>query len=531
MEAENINIAEGHIAPKQTSQGLGWSSFAVKLRAMFLFLLALGVLPALYAVAQSQNALQAEEEANGAHNVLELYLELSNVGHAIERQRAVAGTLDNPEGSKIRAQKDAIALQLRKGIAAEIIMRGNGGIEEEGSELDHLDEVLQALDRARRGVAGKNWQQLIDIAIKHEREEMSEIDRNEKFALKSTSIVLSTSAGVVFILYIIALYWLDRSVGLPLTRLRDATNQVAAGVKNVRLSQMRDSEFASLADNFNRMAQALEARRTRMEDQSAQLEKLVSVRTQELSAANSELISIGDQRKQFLTDISHELRTPLAIIRGDAEVTLRGEEKPIEEYRLALSRIAAQIAGLTRLVDDLLYVARNEGGAPSVQLRPVELISIINQATDSMRPILSDVDGHLIVTSDMDEARIVGDALRLSQLIYIMLDNAVQYSDGAPDIIVELLHSTDGFMLQVRDKGIGIAANDLPTVFNRFRRGREGVVKNDNGLGIGLPMAKAIVEAHGGSISISSNLGEGTAVSVFLPSAQKLKVINEHIGG
>jgi signal transduction histidine kinase len=531
METDGAKLANGVASSKISDRWNIWGSFATKSRALFLLLLSLAVFPALYAVGQAQIALHAEEKANGAHHILELYLELSEVGHAIEKQLALAGSLDNPDGRKLLARKTSIALQLRKGIAAEIVMRGDGGMAEEGEELDHTDKVLAAIDATYSGGVGSSWHRLIDEAITHERAEMDEIDRQEKYALESTIWVLTISAAIVFTLFIGALVWLDRSIGIPLARLRQVTNRVADGNRNVRLAKMRDAEFNILAENFNRMAQTLDTRRTKMEDDAAQLEKLVSTRTTELRAANAELLGVSETRKKFLTDISHELRTPLAIIRGDAEVTLRGDEKPIEEYRSALLRITGQISGLTRLVDDLLYVARNEDGAPTVKLRPVELFSIVDQAANSMRPMLQDVDGHLTVTSDIDVARIAGDEQRLLQLAYILLDNAVQYSDGAPDILVQLLHATDGFMLRVEDKGTGIAANDLSTVFERFRRGKQGVIKNDAGLGIGLPMAKAIVEAHGGSISIDSNLGDGTTVSVFLPAAQKLKVVNEHIGG
>jgi two-component system, OmpR family, sensor kinase len=529
MASNEVKTGGEPASPKAGSKAGGWSSFAIKSRALFLFLLALGVLPAVYAVVQTRNALDAEEKANGAHNVLGLYIELSEIGHAIEKQRVIGG-LGSVEGRSLLARKQATVLQLRQGIAAEIVMRGEDGLAEEGKEFGDLERVNTAIDAMASGAARTNWHQSIDKAIQHEREEMDSIDRDEKVALQSTILVLSISAGVVFFLYMGALYWLDRSIGAPLALLQHATKRVAAGAKNVRLPQMRDAEFDELAMNFNRMAEALEARRSRLEENAAQLEELVSARTTELRAANATLVSVSDNRKQFLTDISHELRTPLAIIRGDAEVTLRGEQKPIDEYRSALQRIAAQISGLTRLVDDLLYVARNDGGAPTMQRRPVDLVRTISQAANSMRLLLEDVEGQLVVTTQLDAAHILGDAQRLTQLVYILLDNAVQYSDGPPNIVVELSATGDGFSLDVRDCGVGIAEADLPTVFDRFRRGKEGIIKNDEGLGIGLPMAKAIIEAHGGIIQIASTLGIGTAVSAFLPHYRNLKVVNEHIG-
>jgi two-component system, OmpR family, sensor kinase len=206
-------------------------------------------------------------------------------------------------------------------------------------------------------------------------------------------------------------------------------------------------------------------------------------------------------------------------------VTLRGQEKATEEYRSSLSRVADQVQGMARLVDDLLYVARNEAGAPKLKMRPLNLHKLAETATHDLRALIEADDGSIKFNAHGASAQVLGDADRLGQLLRILLDNAIHYSEGPPDITVSLLPSPDGQTLMVNDRGIGISAEDLPHVFDRYHRGRLAKQQNGAGIGIGLPTAKAIVEGHGGSIVIESTVGEGTTVSVFLPGIEGVRAV------
>jgi two-component system, OmpR family, sensor kinase len=505
------------------------SSFAWKSRLLFLCILALGIIPAGYAVGQIREAINAHQQVSQAHRVLNWHLKLSQQGHRLSHHVTHIGKSDDAQGRELQAGINSIALALRRSIAGEVALRGDAGLAEEGEEIDRVDAILSSLNASITGPHDSRWVDLIEQAVAHEEREVAEIETRARRALVATMIALVLSSAFVLMLYIVALYWLDRSITLPLRRLRLATEKVAEGARKVRISRMRDSEFEALAENFNRMAAVLDDRRSAMESSTQALEQQVKERTTELEIANNELKQNAVRRKNFLTEISHELRTPLAVIRGDAEVTLRGSEKPVGDYKSALGRIATQVVGITRLVDDLLYVARNESGAPALQSRPLDLLLVINQAANAMRPAIEDDSGHIVVSTRLKVARIMGDDLRLGQLMYILLDNAIHYSDGPPEIEIELLHSTDGYALLVHDHGIGIADSDLPGIFDRFQRGRNG--KNGEGVGIGLPLAKAIVEAHGGTITVGSTLGAGTTVSVMLPAVEKMKVAHEHTGG
>ncbi len=508
-----------------------FASFAWKSRVLFLAILALAIVPAGFAVVELNQAILAQRQSNAAHEVLEMHLNLAELGHRISHHVEHDGDLTDPEGKQLLNELNILASSLRKAIAGEVALRGASGLDEEGEELDRIDAIMANLYASINGPHNNKWVDLINEAVAHEMVEVDEIDAAEIDALTSTILVLTVSAIALLVLYSMALFWLDRSITIPLRVLRAATQQVAEGTKQVRITKMRDAEFASLAGNFNAMAAALDERHSVLEDSARALEQDVMDRNRDLQIANAELQKNAEQRKKFLTDISHELRTPLAVIRGDAEVTLRGKEKPVGDYKSALARIAEQVVGVTRLVDDLLYVARNEGGAPTLQLRPLDLLTVIQRVAGSMRAAVEDDGGRIAVLTQLKTARIPGDEHRMGQLLYILLDNAIHYSDGPPDIEIEILHATGGFALLVRDKGIGIADSDLPSIFERYQRGGNGKGKNGEGLGIGLLMARTIVEAHSGTITIDSILGNGTTVTVMLPAIEKLKVAHEHFGG
>ena len=113
--------------------------------------------------------------------------------------------------------------------------------------------------------------------------------------------------------------------------------------------------------------------------------------------------------------------------------------------------------------------------------------------------------------------QVTADRDRLKQLILILLDNAIQYSQRSPEITIDLSETEGGLIFRVHDRGIGISNLDLPHIFDRFRRGKNAEVRNGNGFGLGLPLAKSIVEGHGGKIAVESVKDHGTDVSVYLP--------------
>lgn len=212
------------------------------------------------------------------------------------------------------------------------------------------------------------------------------------------------------------------------------------------------------------------------------------------------------------------------MVRGEAEVSLRGAPKSIVEYTTALERILEQASHMGRLVDDLLFCARQEAGEVKLQRRRVDLAELVGRACSDMAVLADARGGRVTFHPPAQGIQVMGDADRLRQLLFILVDNGLRYSNGAPAVTVDLLARPHGAVIAVADRGFGISEGDLPFVFERFQRGARATEHDASGSGLGLFVARAIVAAHDGSIAIDSTEGEGTLVSVTLPAAQPLRL-------
>ena len=221
------------------------------------------------------------------------------------------------------------------------------------------------------------------------------------------------------------------------------------------------------------------------------------------------------QQQRFVGDVSHELRTPLTTIRGNAELLAAGEMHPAEQ-QLAIAQIRRETERLSRLVDELLVLAR----ADSVEAfapRSVQLDEVLMESFAELQVVA----GRRLHVNAIDAVTVNGERDRLKQLVLVLLDNALRY---APTGTVDVSIADDGTdaVLRVEDDGVGIALSELPHVFERFYRGDAARRLDASGSGLGLPIARWIVERHGGQIRIGSRPSHGTLVTVRLPLARSL---------
>ena len=304
----------------------------------------------------------------------------------------------------------------------------------------------------------------------------------------------------------------------PLAQLLRGTAKLAEGDLAYRITIPGHDEFADLGNSFNHMAQDLQGQQQALEDAHANLESVVAERTEELRQANESLRKVDETRRGFFADISHELRTPLTIIRGEGEISLRGANKRVAEYKRSIERIVEQAKHLSVLVNDLLFIARQGAGAARLNLQPIDLGNLVEKVCGDAR-VIAHAKAVDIAFASADEHEMVrGDPARLRQLFLVLLDNAVRYSKTKGAVKVDIGRVNGEVTVRVTDRGIGIAPEELDGIFERFRRGGNAASMNDEGLGLGLPVAKAIVEAHKGRIAMASRLGEGTTVTVALPA-------------
>jgi signal transduction histidine kinase/ActR/RegA family two-component response regulator len=241
-------------------------------------------------------------------------------------------------------------------------------------------------------------------------------------------------------------------------------------------------------------------------------------RFQELLLKQAESLRIADRRKnEFLAILAHELRNPLAPIRNAAEI-VRLQSAPNHDLEWAGDVIARQLEQLTHIVDDLVDVSRIARG--KIQLRPesVDILWIVNRAIETVRPLLTSRNQELSVAIPDGPVRVQADPSRLTQVLVNLLANSVKYTDDGGHIWIAVEPTVGQVAIRVRDNGLGISAELLPSVFELFMQEERSQNLARGGLGIGLSLVRSLVELHGGTVQAhSAGPGQGSEFVVRLP--------------
>jgi two-component system sensor histidine kinase BaeS len=291
-------------------------------------------------------------------------------------------------------------------------------------------------------------------------------------------------AAVLLVLGLAALAWAGRGVrrlSRPLGDFLEAADRVAEGDYSARVAEQGPREVRSVARAFNSMATRLQA--------------------------------ADEQRRVFLSDVTHELRTPLTIMRGNLEGMLDGVYAP-DQARLKLILDETQV--LSRLVDDLRTLALTESGSLVLNRQPTDLAELIQDSAEAFNSRLDGAQAVIKTEAPPDLPPVSVDPERMRQVLLNLIANAVRYTPAGGTILLraEAVATKNGpaVEIDVQDAGAGIAPEDLPHVFDRFYKTRDS-----RGMGLGLSIAKSLVEAHGGTIAAESEFGQGTTIRVILP--------------
>ncbi len=301
------------------------------------------------------------------------------------------------------------------------------------------------------------------------------------FALLELLVVAAIPATVVSV---VASVLLTRRMTRQVQELESATEAIVQGDLGRRVPVVARDELGRLAERFNVLTVALERLET--------------------------------QRKRFFANIAHDLRTPLAVIRAQAEVLAQHPAGQAAPVRPGLERIIDEVEVLGRLVDDLFTLARlDERGLP-LSLQPLEVRPLITAVLDAMRPLARRA-GHIALATEVAPhcPPVRADPLRLRQVLVNLLHNALRHTPEGGAIQVTAHPEGDAVLFRVRDTGCGLPASLREDVFTRYHRTSDPA----SGAGLGLAVARQLVEAQGGQIWIESVPGEGTVVSFALPAA------------
>lgn len=227
-----------------------------------------------------------------------------------------------------------------------------------------------------------------------------------------------------------------------------------------------------------------------------------------------------NKQQQFVADASHELRTPLSVINNNAELLLRHPDRTIEEECSRIVNITRESLRMKNLVTTLLTLARADAAEIELKLETWLIHEVIDEIISQFKPLAEQKRMTLNVFVP-HHLEVIADRERLFQLLVILLDNAMQYTPEGGEIGLYCKVESSHLLIQVRDTGSGISPENLPHIFDRFYRGDKVRSRETGGAGLGLAIAKWIVEKHGGKIEVDSRLGQGTKFQIYLPLHNK----------
>ncbi|OQR54784.1 two-component sensor histidine kinase [Bacillus sp. CDB3] len=227
-----------------------------------------------------------------------------------------------------------------------------------------------------------------------------------------------------------------------------------------------------------------------------------------------------EKQQQFVSDASHELRTPLAVIQSKTDVLFQSPSATIEEKAMDISTISKECRRLSKLVSNLLLLARSDSNQIEMDKKTFEFDKLLEEIVDPYKEIASYQEKEMILKVERDIS-FMGDRERIHQMMVILLDNAMKYTNEGGHIQIDCTQTSNSIRIRVKDNGIGVKEEDIPKLFNRFYQGDKARSASE-GAGLGLSIANWIVEKHYGKISVEGKWGEGTCFEVIFPKNQRI---------
>ena len=320
-------------------------------------------------------------------------------------------------------------------------------------------------------------------------------------ALKSGIYTLIFSILAALILASISAVWLSISFTKPLNKIRDTTTELAKGNYEVITQVHQNDEIGELAKSIDKLALQLD----KSSKESERFEKM---------------------RQNFIANISHELRTPITVIRGSIEAICDGIIKDPEQLKDYNEQILSDSIHLQRLVNDLIDLTKLQNTDFSIDKSTINLFEIINDAVRSMKNISTKkgvkINFSLENAIEEDRYLFVGDYQRIRQMIIIVLDNAIKFSNENQEVDILLKKENNKYELKICDSGRGIDSKNIGKIFNRYHK--SNTEENKNGMGLGLAIAKEIAIRHNIEIMVESEPYIKTVFTFLIPINENFKI-------
>lgn len=424
----------------------------------------------------------------------------------------------------LKARIDANLAEIQRIIAREIEIDGERELEELRllSALERtMDDIVTRYDAILPldGLPGavpsqdlivlldrdidRTLSDLIEVALEGEREEVEEAVRNSAEFRGMVARLAGVVLGVMLVATVIAAVVYRRTVMRPLSELVAGADAYRQGRYGQPIAPRGALELQQLAVTLSDMATEIATRERDLRQEARTLETRVNERTSELQTILTRFEQAEASRRQMMADVSHELRTPLTIIQGEADIALRSGLSDPEQASESFSRIRDAARHSNRIVDDLLLVAREEAGQLRLDLRNVDLDAALVDAAG-----LAQSRVEVLRLGRPAPARV--DPVRLRQCLLAVMNNALRY--GGRTVQARVEPCSDGYAILIEDDGPGMSDVEKDQAFHRFFRGSGAQSTGVEGTGLGLPIVRSIMTAHGGSVDLSDRPGGGLVV-------------------
>ncbi len=328
--------------------------------------------------------------------------------------------------------------------------------------------------------------------------------------------------GLTLVAIVVATLIGTRLLVHPVKVLTRSAQDIAEGNLTTAIQISEGGEIGLLGKSLEGMRLRLKKSIEEIQSWNVELEQRVEARTKELELMVDEISELhviremDRMKSEFISSISHELRTPLGFITGYVTTLLRSDVPHSEETkREFLQIIKEESERLGDLVEDLLDTSRIQAGSFAVEKKPVDIGELVQKVAGKVK--LTTNQHSLVLSIDPDLPSVPGDSRRLEQVLHNLLDNAIKYSPQGDQITISGKLKNAHIQVCVADKGHGIPQAELPKIFDAFNRIPDPDAENVRGIGLGLTICRAIVEAHGGNIRAESTLGKGSIFCFTLP--------------
>ncbi len=354
----------------------------------------------------------------------------------------------------------------------------------------------------------------------------------EKEMNESIITILIFVTVALILLSIITLFVLDNTIIQPISRLTSISRTISdTGELNQSIPTDGEGEIGELSRSFSTMISRLQeegnARKQAIEELSRyrdHLSDLVQERTLQLEQVNQSLREAKEHaedadrlKSAFLATMSHELRTPLNSIIGFTGIILQGLAGPLnDEQNKQLGLVQTSARHLLALINDVLDISKIEAGELNIANEQVQMVPSIESVVKTMEPLAQQKGLTIQADLDPDTGVVTGDQRRIEQVIMNLMSNAIKFTDKGT-VTIQSRNTGGEIVLSVQDSGIGIREEDLETLFRPFHQVDSGTTRKHEGTGLGLSISKRLIELHGGKITVSSIVGEGSTFTVILP--------------